>query len=142
MARMFGNAGHPFLSGGAMTQLALPALGLAQQAIQAMPALFADLHGRVIPPACQRIESIGHARAGCGAASYVCDALATSALAAEHPSFAFCDAGGRVFRLLPEGGSVAVEQGGAAGDGETDDQGAVQAALRPASSMRCPWRKR
>lgn len=118
-----------------MTGLALPALGLAQQAIQAMPALFADLHGRVIPPACQRIESIGHARAGCGAASYVCDALSTPALAAEHPRFAFRDAGGRIFRLLPEGGSVAVEQGGAAGDGETDDQGAVQAAIDYAEAI-------
>ena len=65
------------------------------------------------PPAttAQILESAGHAAPGWGAARYVCDGLATTALASAHPLACLAAADGRIFRLLgDEDGFVAPEQ--------------------------------
>lgn len=118
-----------------MTALALSALALAGRAAQAAPALFADLARRTPASDCVRLDSTGHGAAGRGAARYVADALADPALVAAHPRFAFATANGRCFRLLPEHGSLAVEQGGAKGDGSVDDRPAIQAAIDYAEAI-------
>ena len=112
-----------------MNALALPALGLANRAIQALPASFADLALRHPPTEIVRLDLTGHTAPGKGAARYVADDLCDFSLLAAHPRFVFATANGRIFRLVPEAGSLAVEQGGAAGDGVTNDQPAIQAAI-------------
>ncbi len=86
-----------------------------------------------------RLDSTGHAAEGRGPASYIADALATEALLAVHPRFVFRTANDRIFRLLPEAGSLSVEQGGAAGDGAGDgsgnDQPAIQAGIDYAEAV-------
>lgn len=118
-----------------MNVLALPALGLANRAIQALPASFADLALRHPPTEIVRLDSTGHTAPGKGAARYVADDLCDSALLAAHPRFVFATANGRIFRLMPEAGSLEVEQGGAAGDGVTNDQPAIQAAIDYAEAI-------
>lgn len=112
-----------------MSALAIPALGLANRTAQALPALFADLARRVPPPEIVQLDSTGHGEPAKGAARYISDALCTDTLLAAHPRFVFAAANGRIFRLLPERGSLAVEQGGAVGDGLANDQPAIQAAI-------------
>lgn len=112
-----------------MSALAIPALGLANRAAQALPALFADL-GRRSPPAdVVQLDTTGYDVPAKGAARYISDALCDAALLSAHPRFVFATANGRIFRLLPERGSLAVEQGGASGDSSVNDQPAVQAAI-------------
>ncbi|MFA6218700.1 MAG: hypothetical protein WC692_02865 [Erythrobacter sp.] len=118
-----------------MSALTLPALALAGRMAQAAPALFAELSLRSPAPSTVRLESTGHAAAGKGAASYIADAAADEALVAAHPRFALRTANGRFFRLLPEAGSLAVEQGGALGDGSANDQPAIQAAIDYAEAV-------
>ena len=112
-----------------MSGLALPALGLANRAAQALPALFADLPQRAPGHDIARLESSGYDEAGKGAGTYVNDGLCDAALLAAHPNFVFETANGRIFRLRPEAGSISVEQGGASGDGATNDQAHIQAAI-------------
>ena len=112
-----------------MSALALPALGLASRAAQALPALFADLAQRSPPPDVHRLESTGHAEPGKGAASYISDALCDDALLLAHPRFVFRTANARIFRLLPTANSLSAEQGGASGNGLVNDQPAIQAAI-------------
>ena len=118
-----------------MSALALPALGLVNRALQASPALFADLARRSPSHDTVRLDSTGHARPGIGAASYVSDDLCNEALLAAHPRFVFRTANARIFRLLPSAGAFSVEQGGALGDGLTNDQPAIQAALDYAAAV-------
>ena len=118
-----------------MSAFALSALGLANRASQSGPALFAALPERAIPAGIDRIASSGFAEEGVGAASYVSDSRCTPDLLAAHPRFAFRTANGRVFRLLPERNSIAVEQGGAVGGGNVDDQPAVQATIAYAEAV-------
>ena len=117
-----------------MSALDFAARGLASQALGALRlGPFASLAGATIPPGVDRVHSPGHTEAGTGAATYVCDALCDAALLAAHPACAFRAADGRIFRLIPRGGTIAVEQCGAAGDpaGQhaINDRGAIQAAL-------------
>ena len=112
-----------------MSALVLPALGLASRAAQALPALFADLAMRSPAPDILRLDSAGYGTPGKGAGRYVSDGLCDEALLAAHPRFAFRTANARIFRLDAEGGSLAAEQGGAAGDGSSNDQPALQAAI-------------
>lgn len=118
-----------------MNALVMPALGLANRSAQALPGLFADLAHRSPAVDITRIESAGHHASGAGAGTYIADALADDALASAHPRFVVRTANGRLFRLLPEAGSVAVEQGGALGDGTADDQPAIQATIAYAEAV-------
>ena len=113
----------------------LPMLGLANRCAQSLPALFGDLAHRMPPPDVTRIESSGHGQAGRGAACYIADARTDETLAASHPRFVVRTANGRLFRLLPENGSLSVEQAGAQGDGTSDDQPAIQAAIDYAEAV-------
>ena len=112
-----------------MSALALPALGLARRASEALPALFTNLPHRSPAADIVQLESTGHSANGKGAARYIADALCDEVLLAAHPRFVFRCANGRIFRLLPDSGSLSVEQGGAVGDGQADDQPAIQAAI-------------
>ena len=118
-----------------MSALALPALGLAQRSAQSLPALFAELATRMPASEIARLDSAGNAVSGKGAGTYIADDLATQALADAHPRFVLRTANARVFRLLPEGGSISVEQGGAAGDGLVNDQPALQATIDYAEAV-------
>lgn len=118
-----------------MSAFALPALALANRAVSALPALFSDLAMRAPPGEITRLDSTGYFAEGQGAGQYITDALADDALLAAHPRFAFATANGRIFRLLPADGAIAAEQGGAAGDGSTNDQPAVQAAIDYAEAI-------
>jgi len=118
-----------------MNALTLPALALAGRIAQAEPALFAELAKRSPGPSTLRLDSTGYAASGKGGGRYVDDAVADEALVATHPRFAFRTANGRCFRLLPEAGSLAVEQGGAQGDGALNDQPAIQAAIDYAEAV-------
>lgn len=112
-----------------MSALALQALALANRHAQGAPALFDDLAARNPSGDTLYLESAGHSTSGAGAARYIADALCNEALLAAHPRFVLRCANGRIFRLLPEAGSLSVEQGGASGDGSTNDQPAIQAAI-------------
>ncbi len=82
------------------------------------------------------IQTSGYAAPGKGAGFYVSDELATPALAETHPRFCKQSLDGRFWRLLPDGnGGITVEQGGAAGDGATNDQPACQAAIAYANAV-------
>ena len=118
-----------------MSALALPALGLAQRTAQSLPALFSELATRSPAPDIARLHSAGHTASGKGAGTYIADDLATEALADAHPRFVLRTANRRVFRLLPEGGSISVEQGGAAGDGLVNDQPSIQATIDYAEAV-------
>ncbi|TMM48408.1 hypothetical protein [Qipengyuania marisflavi] len=118
-----------------MSGLALPALGLAQRAVQALPALFADLSLRSPAGEIVLLESSGYAAAGKGAARYIADDLCDAALLDAHPRFVFAAANGRIFRLFPEAGSLSAEQGGALGDALSNDQPAIQAAIDYAEAI-------
>ncbi|MDG5747845.1 hypothetical protein P8Q88_06600 [Qipengyuania sp. XHP0207] len=118
-----------------MSALTLAALGLAQRGAQALPALFGDLAMRTPSPDICRLDTAGFSRPGHGNASYVSDDLADEALALAHPRFVVQTRNGRLFRLLPEAGSLSVEQGGATGDGVTNDQPAIQAAIEYAEAI-------
>ncbi|QZD93909.1 hypothetical protein [Qipengyuania gelatinilytica] len=112
-----------------MSALTLPALGLAARTAQALPTLFTDLASRTPPAEVVQIDTTGHSVPGKGAARYICDALCDEALLAAHPRFVTRTANNRIFRLLPDRSSLAVEQGGAAGGGTVNDQPAIQAAI-------------
>ena len=112
-----------------MSALGLSALVALQRSATSQPALYADLARMSPDSTVLRLESTGYFRAGRGAAVYVADALADEALLARHPRFVFRTGNGRIFRLSPEGGSLSAEQGGALGDGASDDRPAIQAAI-------------
>ena len=112
-----------------MSALALPALALARRALAAGPALFGEMAARALAPECDRLFTSGYAVPGRGAATYVADPVRGAELLAKHPRFAFRARDGRVFRLLPDNGAIAVEQGGAVGDGAANDQPAIQATI-------------
>jgi|GEM_PF-890386 len=75
------------------------------------------------------VRTSGYSQHGKGAATYVSDSLATSALAAAHPRFCKQSLDGRYWRLALEGGLFDVMSGGAQGNGSTDDYAAIQAAI-------------
>ena len=118
-----------------MSALALPALGLAQRAHQLRAGLFADLASREPAADIHLLVSSGYITPGKGAAAYVSDTLCDEALLAAHPRFVFACANDRIFRLLPDGGALSAEQGGAASDGVANDQPAIQAAIDYAEAV-------
>ena len=118
-----------------MNALALPALALARRASSALPALFTDLANRTPDATLVRLDSTGHSADGIGAGHYIADALCSEALLADHPAFVFKTLNNRIFRLVPDMGRIAVEQGGAIGDGITNDQPALQATINYAEAV-------
>ena len=74
------------------------------------------------------VQTSGRDALDLGAWRYVSDGLATAALFASHPRFVGRSSNGRYWRALPEAGRIAVEAGGAKGDGVSDDGPVVRAA--------------
>ena len=66
---------------------------------------------------------------------YVSDALATAGLQTAHPRFVARSSNGRYWRAVPEAGRIAVEVGGAKGDGTTDDGPAIRATFAYANAI-------
>lgn len=100
---------------------------------------FVDL-AHLSPPAnVTRLRTDGWDKQGTGAADYVSDAIATPQLARSHPRFCTTTRNGRCFRLMPAGGLITVEQGGARGDpagtGKVDDREAIQATVEYAAAI-------
>ena len=81
------------------------------------------------------IQTSGRDVIGMGAWRYVSDAQATAALFGSHPRFVGRSSNGRYWRALPEAGRIAVEVGGAKGDGVSDDGPAVRAAHAYAAAI-------
>ena len=117
-----------------MTALTYAALARATQA-NPSDGLFADLAAKIFPADTVIVHSSGHSSLGVGAGSYISDSLATAQLVADHPRFAFTDAGGRHFRLLPNRDAITVEQGGARGLAGINDQPAIQDAIDYAGAV-------
>jgi len=88
----------------------------------------ADLPGRFVPAAIVCLSI--------GSASYLCDGLATAALAAAHPRCCAQSADGRYWRLAPSDATVTFEQCGATGSG--NDLPAMQAAIDYAVQVGIP----
>lgn len=83
-----------------MSALDFAARALALRAGAQSPLTFTDLAAADLPESVTRIESHGHSVSGIGAASYVSDAKASSALMALHPAALFRGANSRHFRLM------------------------------------------
>lgn len=81
------------------------------------------------------VTTSGRTTKGVTPASYVADNLATAALFAAHPRFVGQTSNGRYFRAVPVNGELTVELGGATGDGLTNDQPAIQAAIDYAEAI-------
>lgn len=77
----------------------------------------------------------GRSTKGIGCGTYVCDTVANAALHAAHPRFVGQSSNGRYFRALPIAGKLPVELGGAAGDGISNDQPAIQSAVNYAEAV-------
>lgn len=98
--------------------------------------LFTEFSSQNINANTSLVQTSGRAAKGIAPGSYVADALATSALLSAHPRFVAQSANGRIFRALPSGtAALAVELGGAAGDGSANDQPAIQAAISYAEAI-------
>lgn len=91
--------------------------------------LFTQFSSQNINTNTDMVQTSGRGVKGVAAASYVADSLANAALFAAHPRFVGQTSNNRYFRALPTNGELAVELGGAAGDGLNNDQPAIQAAI-------------
>lgn len=91
--------------------------------------LFADFALQNLRTGTDIVQTSGRDAIGLAPWRYVCDSLATSALLATHPRFVARSSNGRYWRAVPEAGRVAVEVGGARGDGLTDDGPAIRATF-------------
>lgn len=83
----------------------------------------------------ESILTRGHGAEGRGAGVYVADALADEAALVAHPRAVARCVDGRIVRLMDTAGTISVEQFGASGDGVTNDQPAIQAALDYAAAF-------
>ncbi|MBN9142845.1 MULTISPECIES: right-handed parallel beta-helix repeat-containing protein [unclassified Novosphingobium] len=104
----------------------------ANQRIASIP-LFSGLPNTSFDSSITTVVTGGNAAAGMGGASYVCDGLATSALATSNPALCKMSADGRYWRLAPVNGAIAAEQCGAVANDTTMGTANV-AALRAALS--------
>lgn len=89
--------------------------------------LFADIPLQNLRSGTDIIQTSGRDALGVAPWRYVSDALATAALMAAHPRFVTQSNNNRYWRALPENGRIAVEVGGARGDGIADDGPAIRA---------------
>lgn len=90
--------------------------------------LATEISSTQVPSDVYRIHTSGYSVIGKGAATYVNDSQATSALATAHPRLCKQSADGRYWRLLAEDG-LNVMAAGALGDGVTNDTAAIQAVI-------------
>lgn len=91
--------------------------------------LFSEFSSQNINANTALVLTSGRTAKGIAPGTYVADAAADAALFAAHPRFVARSANGRYFRALPIAGALEVELGGASGDGVTNDQPALQAAI-------------
>ena len=96
--------------------------------------LFTQFSSQNINANTNLITTSGRSTLGIGSGNYVCDSIANAALQAAHPRFVGTTANGRFFRALPIAGQLPVELGGATGDGISNDQPAIQAAINYAET--------
>ena len=118
-----------------MSALTFAALARASQGGVGDTGLFADLALQKFSANIRVVNSSGYDQFGLGAGSYISDSLANAQLVIDHPRFAFTDAGGRHFRLFAPQGAICVEQGGAKGAVDVNDQPAIQAAINYAAAV-------
>lgn len=114
------------------------ARGLALRALAQSRLTFAALGTASLPDSITAIDSAGYSAPGLGGGRYVCDALATAALAAAHPRACFPAASGRFFRLAGDAdGFITAEQMGCgAYVAGVNQQPAIQAALNYAKAVK------
>ena len=99
-------------------------------------ALFSQISAVTFGAGVTALWTSGRTAQGVGGGFYVADAMANAALAAAHPRFCVADLGGRYFRLA--GNEIFVDQGGAVGDGVTDDAAAINATSSYAVAVGTP----
>ena len=97
--------------------------------------LFADIPLQNLRTGTDIIQTSGRDTLGVAPWRYVSDALATAGLMAAHPRFVAKSSNNRYWRAVPESGRIAVEAGGAKGDGITDDGPAIRAAHAYAAAI-------
>ncbi|MFM5918586.1 MAG: hypothetical protein ACKOOL_13785 [Novosphingobium sp.] len=97
--------------------------------------LFSDFLNQNLRTGTDIVLTSGRDVIGVAPCRYVSDALATPALFAAHPRFVARSSNARYWRAVPEAGKIAVEVGGAKGDGVTDDGPAIRAAQAYASAI-------
>ena len=90
--------------------------------------LFNDIVNQNLRTGTDIVQTSGRDAIGVAPWRYASDALATAALQAAHPRFVARSSNARYWRALPEAGRIAVEVGGAKGDGLTDDGPVIRAA--------------
>lgn len=97
--------------------------------------LFTQFNQQNLRSGTDLVLTSGRSLIGQASGSYVADGLATPALLAAHPRFVAQSSNGRIFRALPADGELPVELGGAIGDGQANDQPAIQAAIAYAEAI-------
>ena len=97
--------------------------------------LFTQIPGENLRSGTDLIQTSGRDAIGMAPGRYVCDSLATAALFAAHPRFVARSSNNRFWRALPEADRIAVELGGAKGDGSADDGPAIRAAALYAAAI-------
>ena len=97
--------------------------------------LFTEIPAQNLRAGTDIVQTSGRDLLGLGAWRYVSDSQATAALFAAHPRFVGRSSNGRYWRALPEAGRIAVEAGGAKGDGVSDDGPVVRAAHAYAAAI-------
>lgn len=96
--------------------------------------LFSEFSTNAIKSGTNIVQTSGRSELGRAPALYVADARATAPLASAHPRFVASTSNGRYFRALPQAGRIAVELGGAAGNGVADDRPAIAATIAYAAA--------
>lgn len=97
--------------------------------------LFTDFANQNLRTGTDMVLTSGRDAIGAAPWRYVSDAQATAALFAAHPRFVGKSSNARYFRAVPEAGRIAVEAGGAKGDGVTDDGPAIRATIAYAAAI-------
>ena len=97
--------------------------------------LFTEIASQNINANTAVLQTNGRDTLGLGATRYIADPLANAAFQTAHPRFVAKSSNNRYFRALPEAGRIAVEVGGARGDGTSDDGPAIRAAHAYAAAI-------
>lgn len=97
--------------------------------------LFNDIVNQNLRSGTDLVLTSGRDVIGLGMCRYISDALATLALQNAHPRFVARSSNGRYWRALPDAGRVAVEVGGAKGDGISDDGPDIRATFAYANAI-------